>query len=160
MFDVTMTNFTMLMETTTDAQGRFAFDEVRDDEKLSVVVTANGIGWQIKTDIADRKHNHVLKLQPELSIEGEIRGDLNELAGERDNGRERRGDHWFVPLRYENSGVVRDIPVEMKNGKAHFESGALLPGVVVVRFGPFSGSARVGPKTPHGKIVIEIPVKR
>ena len=144
-----------LARTTTDSNGRFAFDEVREGEYMAVVVIAEGTGWQKAERLSAAEGERTIRLEPELMVAGEVHGDLHRAAGDQ-TGRWRPGGHWVVSSRYQGSGVFKDTPIEIAGGVGRFLIRGLQPGHVVVEFGGYQLLAIINRQQPHAKVVFDL----
>jgi beta-lactamase regulating signal transducer with metallopeptidase domain/protocatechuate 3,4-dioxygenase beta subunit len=117
---------------TTDADGQFRLDTLRNDSKYAIYVTAPEYGGQLVYPVHAGQKNVRIELGPPLSIRGKLVGPLGVLP-QRGRGADRHPYFRYRnPLVFENSSYNETFyaKVEIRPDGGYFEITDLLPGKV------------------------------
>ena len=116
---------------TTNAAGRFEVTTLRDDCEYELFVTAGGHGCRFVRGVRAGREDLDVRLGPELYVRGKVTGALHKL------GERRKHIHYCNPCRVGDSSysVHLRLPVEVRDGVAHFEIRDLWAGTLTIDAG-------------------------
>ena len=115
---------------TTDTQGRFLLDSLRDDCRYALYVKAPEHRVALIQGVTAGRKDMTIPLGPPLYARGRIVGDLGTLSTCRRSGEDQPYITWRNPIRFEDGiyNAYQTYPIEVRDGVGHFVLDELLPG--------------------------------
>ena len=141
---------------TTDEEGRFELKELKDGWSYALLIESDRWGTGIMEGVAAGETGTVA-IGPKLTLQGEIRGPLEELEvqGGRPCVRVFQSVESAKHPRH-TSRLHKRVPVQIKDGIGRFECSSVVAGEAVVRAGKHRATARLSSERPEVTVSIDL----